>query len=200
MSNNIRFQVHTVSDIDNNDVPDNNGNDNNDNHDNNGNESNESNLLNSIAPVIEFRYRPENNSGYLPLFILLSMAVSLNPVLADPNNRSIVLERVFREEDESLTRDPNKKLQITTQPFNTTSMKFDECSICTECFELEDTVSVLDCSHIFHSNCILEWGHYSASCPVCKNNIAVCERETAQENGTNSYYQLLTYDLINDLD
>lgn len=201
MSNNIRFQVHTSSSDDNNigeedntnissniSVPINsqlnNSNDNNDNY--------------YISPAISFSYnRSENDSVYnIPLLVLMSMATSLNPILSDLENRpSIIVERIFQQ-DESLSRDPNRELQISTQTFNTTNMKFDECSICTECFEGEDTVSVLECSHIFHNKCITEWGHYSPSCPICKNTIPVQERDLPP----NDFYRMLRYDPINDLD
>lgn len=194
MSNNIRFQVHISSDCDSNiseedntDIP----------------------FETNTPPVVEVAYnQPENNSVYLPLFVLMSMTRSLDPILSNPENiSSIIVERILQQ-DVNMNRDPHRELQISTQSFNTTNMKFDECSICTECFEGEDTVSVLECSHIFHNKCITEWGHYSPTCPICKNNIPV--RESApndfysmvreRESAPNDFYRMLRNDSINDLD
>ena len=175
MVNDIRFRVHTSY---------------------NDNRNEEDNTLSNEINNSNISLPPENNFGYLSLFILMSMTTSLSPVLSNSENRSsIIIERIFSE-DESLFRDSKREIRINTQAFNTTNMKFDECSICTECFEYEDKVSVLECTHIFHSNCIKEWGHYNPSCPICKSTIPVEERELQ----SNDFYRMFNYDSINDLD
>ena len=42
----------------------------------------------------------------------------------------------------------------------------DVCSICIDI--LEDEVEVMDCSHKYHHDCILEWMKQNPVCPVCR--------------------------------
>ena len=42
----------------------------------------------------------------------------------------------------------------------------DVCSICIDI--LEDEVEVMDCSHIYHHDCISEWMKQNPVCPVCR--------------------------------
>ena len=46
------------------------------------------------------------------------------------------------------------------------------CSICLNDFVDTDIVSRLDvCSHIFHNDCLKEWGYYVPTCPICRKEI-----------------------------
>lgn len=62
-------------------------------------------------------------------------------------------------------------VNVKSQSYETTEKKFDSCSICTDNYKNNEIVSVLDCGHVFHNQCITEWGHYHPSCPVCKKGI-----------------------------
>jgi hypothetical protein len=42
------------------------------------------------------------------------------------------------------------------------------CCICLE--ELDNFKTTLDCSHEFHSNCILPWNKINNGCPLCRKN------------------------------
>ena len=47
-----------------------------------------------------------------------------------------------------------------------------ECSICLTEFDEDCIVSLLPkCNHIFHKECVVEWGKYKTSCPICRNNV-----------------------------
>ena len=46
----------------------------------------------------------------------------------------------------------------------------EECSICFEAFQFEESVTHLHCEHIFHKNCITEWLERSDTCPVCRKS------------------------------
>ena len=47
-----------------------------------------------------------------------------------------------------------------------------ECSICLTQFDEDCIVSLLPkCNHIFHKECVVEWGKYKTSCPICRNNV-----------------------------
>ena len=44
------------------------------------------------------------------------------------------------------------------------------CSICLEDFNSPTEILFLDCKHIYHSPCILEWITKDPSCPLCRNS------------------------------
>ena len=45
------------------------------------------------------------------------------------------------------------------------------CSICLTNFEDECDVSVIDCEHLFHTDCIKEWSRYKKNCPICREEL-----------------------------
>lgn len=46
----------------------------------------------------------------------------------------------------------------------------EECSICFEIFQFEESVTQLHCEHLFHKNCITQWLELSHTCPVCRKS------------------------------
>ena len=43
------------------------------------------------------------------------------------------------------------------------------CIICSNDFEQDSEVRILNCKHIFHTECIDKWlSEYSNKCPICK--------------------------------
>jgi len=46
-----------------------------------------------------------------------------------------------------------------------------ECSICLETYRSGQEVSILSCSHEYHSSCIKEWMIKNRSCPMCRKDI-----------------------------
>lgn len=65
-------------------------------------------------------------------------------------------------------------------PYNLNSIKYDElenkeqyenfCSICTENYKNLDEISLLECNHLYHKDCIKEWSMYKNTCPICRKN------------------------------
>lgn len=45
------------------------------------------------------------------------------------------------------------------------------CSICYDCISSESILLHLDCGHIYHDNCLLEWMKTSKTCPDCRKRI-----------------------------
>ena len=72
---------------------------------------------------------------------------------------------------EELVRNEKITIDVNSKKFADTEKTFTNCSICSDDYKDDDIVSTLDCNHIFHKNCIEEWGHYNPVCPVCKSNI-----------------------------
>ena len=49
----------------------------------------------------------------------------------------------------------------------------DACSICFEVMVRKEKVLTLpECGHVFHSECLFEWVRRKAVCPYCRNNIS----------------------------
>ena len=77
---------------------------------------------------------------------------------------------------QELQRNETVNINISSQRYDTTSKKFDECSICLEKFKPETMVTVLNnCNHIMCTDCLKEWGKYNAVCPLCKVEIPTIE-------------------------
>ncbi|XP_049871680.1 E3 ubiquitin-protein ligase Iruka-like isoform X2 [Pectinophora gossypiella] len=45
------------------------------------------------------------------------------------------------------------------------------CSVCWEAFQVGETISRLECDHIFHSSCIAPWLQLHATCPICRRSL-----------------------------
>lgn len=74
--------------------------------------------------------------------------------------------------DQPLERNESIYINVNTQLYETVPLDtIDTCVICSSIFEPKEGVTILDCKHVFHTKCIKEWGHYNASCPVCKQEI-----------------------------
>lgn len=101
------------------------------------------------------------------LLRLLAMANSLRNQSFD--HVQFAMERSAEEQD--LRRNSEIVVDVNSQQFNTTDKKYTLCSICTDEYQDNTNVSILDCGHVFHPKCIREWGKYNAVCPLCKEEI-----------------------------
>ena len=71
-------------------------------------------------------------------------------------------------------RNPNYKIDVNCiqyDPKNHDVGDDNYCSICQAEYVKNDALTVLSCDHIFHNKCIEEWGHFNASCPICRAEI-----------------------------
>jgi len=58
------------------------------------------------------------------------------------------------------------------------------CSVCLQCFEYGQEISVTACKHTFHSACLQKWIHKSATCPYCRQDLEKKNpKEEESENG-----------------
>ena len=47
----------------------------------------------------------------------------------------------------------------------------DACSICAECISPTESSVRLECSHLYHAVCIVQWfRYYNDTCPLCRSN------------------------------
>ena len=68
-------------------------------------------------------------------------------------------------------RDPRVSTELPVDTF--TGKPADICVICQQCFERNDGVANLACTHTLHYSCMAEWVKYKAECPVCRRCIPV---------------------------
>lgn len=105
------------------------------------------------------------------------------PVRIDLDIVEQIEERLMREamqESERMYRFRERKPDVL---LDVTVSKLDKdakdcmCSICQEDIEPEiSDVIILPCSHVFHPECIREWGRYKTECPTCRAPIKSIEQ------------------------
>ncbi|XP_037951602.1 E3 ubiquitin-protein ligase Iruka [Teleopsis dalmanni] len=75
-----------------------------------------------------------------------------------------------------------------------------QCSVCWEDFRLGETVRKLQCSHLYHENCIVPWLDLHGTCPICRKSLAEEPNEVigSNENATNNLNRPLGRDTTSD--
>jgi hypothetical protein len=82
----------------------------------------------------------------------------------------IALQRSI--DDYKMEKKNNIKIEHKNiKTYEETDKKFDNCSICLNNFENTDKITITNCEHYFHSDCLEEWGKYKPECPMCKKEI-----------------------------
>ena len=81
------------------------------------------------------------------------------PILCLSKNDASLLDRVLTE---SLKSNTPVTGRITAK------REDDDCSICMECMEVEQTVYRLPCQHVFHCTCLEQWLVAHNTCPLCR--------------------------------
>ena len=64
-----------------------------------------------------------------------------------------------------------KKLGLKTEKYSYKKFNYNECVICKEILKEKEIIRVLNCSHIFHINCIDKWFKDNKMCPICKKEV-----------------------------
>ncbi|UJR31458.1 hypothetical protein I4U23_018948 [Adineta vaga] len=65
----------------------------------------------------------------------------------------------------------SSSVTICLSPSQSDTESTSECSICLETYRSGQEVSILSCSHEYHSSCIKEWMMKNRSCPMCRKDI-----------------------------
>jgi len=124
-----------------------------------------------IELLFEHNNRPNINNRHPNNFLdLLELFLLMQPILNVLDPLEIAIQN--SENDLCLHKDENITLNLTCQPYDTTNTEYDSCSICTDIYDKKEDVTVLNCGHIYHPNCIKEWGKYKPNCPICKTDIS----------------------------
>lgn len=80
---------------------------------------------------------------------------------------------LVKEETKLNVNYPSVTICLSPSPSPTLSHgeSHSECSICLESYRSGQEVSILACSHEYHSSCIGEWMLKNRSCPMCRKDI-----------------------------
>jgi len=118
----------------------------------------------------------ENNEEYdgdiVQNLLMTSMMISF---LSNVNRSQEELElRMVLEQSErdlELKKNENIVIEYDWVEYNK-ECKYSSCTICIEDFKEKHYIVKLDCGHLFHEECIHEWGLYKQECPICKKEIS----------------------------
>tara|TARA_Y100000768_G_scaffold369277_1_gene334002 strand:+ start:466 stop:915 length:450 start_codon:yes stop_codon:yes gene_type:complete len=79
--------------------------------------------------------------------------------------------------------EPLQKNQGTIQKIKKNSIDYEKiddglkvnrkCVICLEDYNQKDKIGILECRHVFHLNCIVEWVEKEISCPLCRSSTLI---------------------------
>jgi E3 ubiquitin-protein ligase RNF115/126 len=81
-----------------------------------------------------------------------------------------ILNSFFDQNNNELKKDNSIKLKV--DKIKKENDIQEECVICGNNMCKKEEITILKkCNHTFHYNCIIEWGKYKQSCPVCRGEI-----------------------------
>jgi hypothetical protein len=126
------------------------------------------NMANSIGPTVMLS---------TPVMETLIIDASQN----NPSNLEELIAQTLDNNPQQLERNEEVVLDINNIVYSTTDKTGTECPICCSNFTDTEIVSITNCNHYFHSNCLVEWGHYNTACPVCRTNIPVIDKKENDE-------------------
>jgi len=86
-------------------------------------------------------------------------------------NVDLLMQTIFNNIEHKTSSPVTICLPPSSSPALSTSESASECSICLETYCSGQEVSILSCSHEYHSSCIKEWMMKSRSCPMCRKDI-----------------------------
>ena len=118
----------------------------------------------NINPQLPISQRNRPSNAYDRLLNLLFAAEYLQSL----ENGEIALEFIMGDpNDGELLRDENIVLNIQQRESKASELG-EPCCICMSPFKINDIVSELQCAHVFHNECIQEWGKHKQVCPLCR--------------------------------
>lgn len=116
---------------------------------------------------------------------LISRTYLILRLLESRENFDNITDILMDSFEEYLEKYSSKKIEgeldIKIQCYETLSKSIEEekeCCICQEIFKNKDLVSVLECKHIYHEDCIRQWGKRKNNCPVCRLEISLKNDQT----------------------
>lgn len=90
------------------------------------------------------------------------------------------LNRSLEDDIRYTNVDMDRELEVEEKEYGENKTE-EKCMICLEIFEEKDIVGNIDCNHVFHINCLQEWGKRNPKCPLCKKDIPVLTQERKRQ-------------------
>jgi hypothetical protein len=126
-------------------------------------QNNQNNLFNIIE---EDLLNPNINEA--PEFIPISDINILNNIFYTNNSNSNTYTNLQEDVKIIISEENFEKIENINYE-NLNLSESNECQVCTEEFNKDDEIKKLNCSHIFHKDCIKPWlCEESNKCPVCR--------------------------------
>ena len=110
-------------------------------------------ILNHINPGAINFLNNHNNDTQFNNFLNLIMQFDLSNLHGNPPASQRVLDNL-------------EKIKIDEK--NIDKFKDITCNVCLNNLAINDEITILECKHEFHLNCILEWLKIRNTCPVCR--------------------------------
>jgi len=115
----------------------------------------------------------DTQTGYLMIGIILYFSCCCFRGL-NRAERDTDLNARLTQETQSTQVSPRVVEKIKTNTVDPNVLtKGSSCSICLEDFDETKDIVYLDCQHIYHEDCIIEWINKDPSCPLCRTNSLV---------------------------
>ena len=78
------------------------------------------------------------------------------------------LNRIFKRDNFHETKEETSYDEVNTSSFiHQNKEDFDECVICLEKMKQGETLTIINCFHIYHKSCIDAWAQKNRICPIC---------------------------------
>mmetsp|Transcript_22097 Transcript_22097/g.54093 ORF Transcript_22097/g.54093 Transcript_22097/m.54093 type:complete len:483 (-) Transcript_22097:492-1940(-) len=94
---------------------------------------------------------------------------SVNQSLAQLLRAQPIQQGVSQQVIQSL---PTRKYKKESTEKTDEKNKFNQCRICLEEYEDDETLRTLPCFHFYHQSCIDKWLEGNTKCPLCKNPVS----------------------------
>lgn len=168
--------------------------DNNDNNDNNDEEYLSNDELPSLEDEKQFE-EPHEVGGVLSLELINNalrnaqnvdiMDIFFGNMMDDYENRmeEKMMDIAMRESlNQYKTQEKKPGVVLKVESCKATSdHKDDLCPICNSNIVENEEVTILNCKHIHHTECIGEWVKYKSECPVCRGPISTVDTNNPEE-------------------
>jgi hypothetical protein len=115
----------------------------------------------SMHDTVTFRAR----SSIDIMFGIMEMLETLRPM----SPYTVAIQRSL--EDGELKKDDSISLSVCGERYDAEVREISGCSICLDDFSGDDEISTLECGHIFHKDCVVNWGKYRQDCPMCRAKV-----------------------------
>jgi hypothetical protein len=132
----------------------------------------ENNYLNPIRRTISdpsvYLNMVRSIHEYIDYIDYVNMMVSIN------NIEEKIIEQVANDSVNECNIHKNKNVNLLIKKEKLKIKNFSEntkCCICISDFEVDEEVGITSCFHVFHYDCLIEWGKYKTTCPLCLQNI-----------------------------